>query len=234
MNPLALLALFSLLGLGLGGGKIGEKLDEVNKRNALKPTPSPMPTPRWDETAIGKLLSGYSKPTNTPTPSPTIAPSATPTPSLMPTSTPRPGSIAGYINGPIPGQDIPRINKYSTQHNVPPALLASGLMTESGFNPRAQNAGDFGEAQINLASHPQVTEQQAYDPDFATNFMAEYLAREYARRKNWAQAIAAYNVGPGRVGEGYGPTGVGPKGTQYLEKIKRNLDPSILQQLGLQ
>jgi hypothetical protein len=35
----------------------------------------------------------------------------------------------------------------------------------------------FGPAQIHLPAHPEITKEQASDPDFALNFMAEHLSK---------------------------------------------------------
>lgn len=51
---------------------------------------------------------------------------------------------------------------------------------ESGYNPtiqsqhfsRGEQEQSFGLAQINLPSHPGITQEQAINPDFALNFMA--------------------------------------------------------------
>lgn len=240
MNPAGLVLLASLLGLGAFGGKIGKKLDEVNKRNALKPTPTSPPQTSFRDSALGSVLGGYSRPTNTPMSSPTPNPTAIPSPMTIPTSTPRYGSLAGYTNGPIPSDFLPRINTNAQKYNIPPALLGSGLHQEGGFNPNARNQNkdgtwDVGAAQINQRWHPEIKEEQALNPDFATEFMAGELNRLYKLFGRWDWAIAAYNVGQGMVGPGNGrdESGLGPRGKGYVDKIKRNLDPSILQQLGL-
>lgn len=59
---------------------------------------------------------------------------------------------------------------------------------ESGWNPKASNPGDsdggsWGIVQINIGkgAHPDITKEQAFDPEFALDFMAQ----EFAKGNQW-------------------------------------------------
>lgn len=174
----------------------------------------------------------------------------TPTPTPVPpspTATPSPAS-AGFIQGfrtwRPPSTISNSINSVSRQYNLHPALVAALLQQESGIDPRVKDnvsfdeqgrkSRDRGPAQISDIWHPEITDEQAYDPDFAIQFVAKQLANAYAKYNSWPQAIASYNVG-GRVGPSPGRDqyGLGPKGQQYVNSVIKNIEPSVLKELGL-
>jgi len=135
-----------------------------------------------------------------------------------------------------PQGDISNLVVKSAQENeLDPALLASHLWTESGYNPKAFNNGDYGIAQINLASHPDVTEEQANDPNFAIPFAAKLLKSKIDEfGGDYNRGIAAYNVGSGGASiKGPMPYGGGPKGQEYLDKVARNLSVDLIKKLNL-
>lgn len=76
-----------------------------------------------------------------------------------------------------------KILKYATLYNVSPETMTRVIACESNYNPRAVGDGgnSFGLAQIHLPSHPYVTKEQAYDPDFAIDFLAKNLAKGNGR-----------------------------------------------------
>jgi soluble lytic murein transglycosylase-like protein len=83
------------------------------------------------------------------------------------------------------------------RHGVPYGVLLGLLLHEDASgNPRAvSSTGDYGPAQIHLASHPGVSRSQAENPAFAINWAAEYLASLHARCGTWAGALTQYNHG---------------------------------------
>jgi hypothetical protein len=55
-----------------------------------------------------------------------------------------------------------------------PYVFALIITKESQWNPHAISAThDYGLVQINLPSHPEVTKQEAFDPDFSLHWMGE-------------------------------------------------------------
>lgn len=72
------------------------------------------------------------------------------------------------------------IDEKALQYNVSATRLTFFIKCESGFNPKALNPnGEFsvGLSQINLEAHTNITREQAEDPTFAVNFMAENFSK---------------------------------------------------------
>lgn len=161
--------------------------------------------------------------------------------------TQKPGKIPGFTTAPVPGNLILPIVKSAQDAGVNPAVFASILFSEHGFitdnnrtpvkDPQGNIIGyDRGIAQINSHAHPEVTDQQAFDPNFAipwaANLLGRYIKEVQARGGTLAQGIAAYNVGVGgAMANGAGK--LGPNGQYYLSKITKGLDPETLKQLEL-
>lgn len=70
------------------------------------------------------------------------------------------------------------IDRYSIKYSVESKLLADVIECESSFNRYA--LGDEGHsrglAQIHDMYHPEVSDEEAYDPDFAVAFLARYIS----------------------------------------------------------
>lgn len=64
------------------------------------------------------------------------------------------------------------------EYGVSPEVMIAVVQCESQFNPDAYNASENsrGLVQIHEASHPTITDEQAYDPYFALHFLGENLA----------------------------------------------------------
>lgn len=150
-----------------------------------------------------------------------------------------------YTRGSIPQELQPLIVSSAKQYGLDPSILAAMLFQESGINPNTREnvntnesgivSRDRGIAQINDIAHPEISDQQARDINFAIPFMAKELSGAYKQTKSWPQAIAAYNVGRGRVGyhDSRDEYGLGEKGRKYVTGIKSNLDPKYAEQIGL-
>ncbi len=176
-------------------------------------------------------------------PSPSPSPMATPMPMAKAAPTP-----IVKVNGvdprfpalqttQVPGSLSDVIYNSAQAKGINPNLLAALLYQESNFKPSSVNpgSGDYGIAQINLASHPGVTKEQAFDPSFAVPFAANMLANNLKHfGGDLNRAIAGYNVGQGGASVN-GPMefGGGPKGQYYLDNVIRNISPQLIQQLGL-
>lgn len=86
------------------------------------------------------------------------------------------------------------------QYGIPSGLLRALLTWESGLNPLARgvNPGgsvDRGIAQINSRWHPEVSDAEAYNPQYAIPWAAQYLAQLHSQCGDWPEAVQAYNVG---------------------------------------
>jgi len=95
----------------------------------------------------------------------------------------------------------PLIDAASKKYGIPDGLLYRLIKTESAFNPNAVNpkSGALGLAQIMLRWHPNVTREQALNPNFAIDYAGKYLAELYKTTKDWRLAVAAYNWGIGNL-----------------------------------
>jgi len=101
---------------------------------------------------------------------------------------------------PLPASGEPYrsiIQSAATDYGVPFDLIARDLYQESRFNPNAHNAsGADGIAQLIPRFYPGVNTR---DPSQAIPAQAQSLANYYDRFGTWAEALAAYDWGPGNV-----------------------------------
>lgn len=93
-----------------------------------------------------------------------------------------------------------RIANTETMLSIPSSLLGKLLHLESNDDPVAEGVvdeNDEGIAQVNLPSHPDVSEPDAHNPAFAIPWAGRYLKGLYTATgaKDWDVALAAYNVG---------------------------------------
>jgi soluble lytic murein transglycosylase-like protein len=112
------------------------------------------------------------------------------------------GLIADGIVGPITARVLFRKRLASTesQLGIPDNLLAKLVNLESNDDPVAEGTSDpndEGIAQINLPSHPDVSESSAHDPAFAIPWAGRYLKGLFTATggKDWDGALVAYNAG---------------------------------------
>lgn len=72
------------------------------------------------------------------------------------------------------------ITYYSKKYDVPVSVISTVAYCESSYNPNAINSTSreysVGISQINLMSHPHITEEQAKDIHFALDFMAKNIS----------------------------------------------------------
>lgn len=72
------------------------------------------------------------------------------------------------------------IDEKALQYNVSASRLYFMIDCESSMNPKAFNPrGEYsvGLSQINLEAHPHITREQAEQPEFAVDFMAENFSK---------------------------------------------------------
>lgn len=100
---------------------------------------------------------------------------------------------------------LPVLKKQATANSVDWAIVAGLVKQESMFDPGAvgyQDTRDLGFGQISQRAHPEVTIEQAFDPVFAFDYMADRF--KYALNYfngNTRDAIASYNLGYGGTKE---------------------------------
>ena len=176
----------------------------------------------------------------------------TPTPTMVPTQqlnvigNQPTASLAGFTTAQVPLDYLKLITDSASRVGIHPAVLASLLFSEHGFsrdpgihqnvdangNPIPGNY-DRGPGQINTIAHPNVTDKQAYDLNFAIPWVADTLKRYIQQSGGLANGLAAYNVGVGGATvNGIGGM-LGTRGTTYLNKIKQGLSAELKKQLGL-
>ena len=70
------------------------------------------------------------------------------------------------------------INSKAEQYNVSAEIMIKVIACESGFNERALGDAGYsrGLVQIHSTYHPTITDAQAYDAEFAVEFLAKSLA----------------------------------------------------------
>ncbi len=98
-----------------------------------------------------------------------------------------------------PEQYKPILEALSKKYGIDTYVLSSQINHESGWNPAARgNNGtsyDRGLAQINNYWHPEITDSQADNPQFALDWMAKTMAEKKNRLGDWGKALSEYNTG---------------------------------------
>ena len=95
------------------------------------------------------------------------------------TSTPVERAVVRQVKRPEPSATlIALINEKADQFNVSAEIMTKVIACESGFNERALGDAGYsrGLVQIHSKYHPTVTDAQAYDAEFAVEFLAKSLA----------------------------------------------------------
>lgn len=119
-----------------------------------------------------------------------------------------------------PQQFIGPITAAAQAQGIDPAALAALISWESGFNPQARGDSglSLGLGQIHMPAHPDVTEAQAFDPNFAIPWTAQFFANlvrrfsdpanvheKYRGMDPYYLAAAGYG-GPAHIGAGTVPS----------------------------
>lgn len=91
---------------------------------------------------------------------------------------------------------ISLVQQTAPKYGIDPQLMISIGMKESGLNPAAVGDGGWsrGAWQIYLKAH-NITQAQAHDPVFSTDYAAQFLARLFKRFGNVQDVLSAYNSG---------------------------------------
>lgn len=79
-----------------------------------------------------------------------------------------------------------QINRIASTHLIATSTLYNLAQSESNLNPRAISPDGFdrGIVQINRKFHPEITDEQAFDPEFALNFAAEAISQK--KESEWS------------------------------------------------
>lgn len=126
------------------------------------------------------------------------------------------GGTFGGTN--VPAQYQNQILVSAQRWNISPSVLAAQIDAESGFNPNAVSAaGAVGIAQF----LPETARENGIDPynvNEAIDGMAKLDARYLKEFDSIADALAAYNAGPGAVSQ-YGGIPPYAETQNYVKKI---------------
>lgn len=108
-----------------------------------------------------------------------------------------------------PVKYIDEIKFYATQNNISPALVASVINTESGFNKYARSSKNaIGLMQIKLSTanylndlskQTRLTEDELFLPNINIEYGCKYLKYLNSKFESVETCLAAYNAGETRV-----------------------------------
>jgi transglycosylase-like protein with SLT domain len=116
----------------------------------------------------------------------------------------------------------PVIRRYSSQHQLHPALIRAVIKAESDFDPRAvSRAGAIGLMQLMPQTAVRLDVRDMYDPDDNVGGGAKYLRQLLDRfHGNLPLALAAYNAGENAV-DRYQALPPFDETRQYVRKVLR-------------
>src|SRR6266478_67901 len=132
----------------------------------------------------------------------------------------------------IPQQYRQMFQEAATRNGLPVNILALVVQAESGFNPNAvgDNGSSYGFGQIHLPAHPGITADQALDPAFNINWIAQSLGQAYKRYNGNTQATILFNNCP-VCADHYASTGsYGP--TQALASASQRYLGLVMKPIG--
>ena len=69
-----------------------------------------------------------------------------------------------------------QIGRVATAHKIATTSLYNLVMSESSLDPLADNGYDRGLVQINRNAWPEITDEQAFDPEFSLHFAAQKIS----------------------------------------------------------
>lgn len=150
------------------------------------------------------------------------SPTATTAAYLAPTTASLPASAvpaAGVESAGASPYDA-AIAQAAARNGIEPALLHGLIQQESGFNPNARSSsGALGLTQLMPGTASSLGVSDPLDPTQSIEGGARYLGEMLAKfGGNTADALAAYNAGPGAVSQ-YGGVPPYPETQAYVQKV---------------
>lgn len=143
--------------------------------------------------------------------------SALPTPVAYSSAAPYPTGASATGEG---SAYAPLIERAAARYGLDPAILHGLIQQESGFDPSARSsAGALGLTQLMPSTAASLGVAQPLDPAQSIEGGARYLSQMLHQfAGNTADALAAYNAGPGAVQQ-YGGVPPYPETQQYVAKV---------------
>ena len=132
------------------------------------------------------------------------------------------------------------ITNYAQKYDLEPALVASVINVESGYDENAKSsAGAIGLMQIIPATASylmgeEISEEELFDAEFNIEIGCLYLAKMLSEFANLETALAGYNAGPSNVKNWLNDEKFSSDGqtlistpyaetNRYIEKVKNNI-----------
>jgi soluble lytic murein transglycosylase-like protein len=118
------------------------------------------------------------------------------------------------------GAYVPLIERAAARYGLDPSILYGLIQQESGFDPSARSsAGALGLTQLMPSTAASLGVVEPLDPAQSIEGGARYLSQQLHQfAGNTADALAAYNAGPGAVQQ-YGGVPPYPETQQYVAKV---------------
>jgi soluble lytic murein transglycosylase-like protein len=210
VSAAALGGLEPIAAAGAGGGEpvatgttfAGERVQQLHALLAEiehGPAPAPASAPATFASALDAAQSGAAEPAT----------------AVAYTTAPAGASAAGESSA-----YAPLIEQAAARYGLDPALLSGLIQQESGFDPSARSgAGALGLTQLMPSTAASLGVAEPLDPAQSIEGGARYLSQllhQFAG--NTADALAAYNAGPGAV-EQYGGVPPYSETQQYVTKV---------------
>lgn len=137
-------------------------------------------------------------------------------------------SLTGWDVSKIPAQYVGAIGNAERANGIPMFMLARLLWQESHYRAdiisgkTVSSAGALGIAQIVPKWHPNV---DPLDPFASIAYAGQYLGSLYKKYGDWAEALAAYNWGPGNL-DNYGIANAPAETRAYYKSILADIGMS--------
>lgn len=124
------------------------------------------------------------------------------------------------------------VSSIATQYGLPPTLALAVAQEESGFNPNAvSSAGAIGVMQLMPATAASLGVSNPLDPTQNITGGVKYLSSLLSQFGDPAQALAAYNWGPGNVANAISE--YGSSWLSYAPSETQNYVASIMAAAGI-
>lgn len=192
----------------------------VQQLQTLLAQASSGPTTSFAEALTAASASPASSPAPAASPSPAVANTASNATYTPPATASPPASPASTAESAGSSTYDATIAQAAARYGIEPALLHGLIQQESGFDPNARSSsGALGLTQLMPGTASSLGVTDPLDPTQSIEGGARYLSEMLARfGGNTADALAAYNAGPGAVSQ-YGGVPPYAETQEYVNKV---------------